>query len=323
MAALALGLIAPDLALAQQTIPIPSETPPALMAYLHRQAPATTVTGYLYLPAGAAGPVPAMILKHDSSGLTGASGDNIRAWAKQLNAWGVAAFIVDSFGPRGVTSTTADQTVLPQWADLADSFNALKLLAADPRIDKSRIGIMGWSRGGMIAMIAALETARRAVLSADGPRFAAHIVFYGSAATQYRDSATDGAPLLFFHGEADDYVALASVKESAAWIQGKGDAVTFITYPGATHAFDVQGGVSGLVRSVQSGRNCDAVIDLPTVQVTRLDHKPATGITVQAFSAYFRSCTVMGAHLAYDAAARADTVQKTHAFLQQVFHIGG
>ncbi|HXQ11281.1 MAG TPA: dienelactone hydrolase family protein [Caulobacteraceae bacterium] len=321
--ALVLGLAAAGGVRAQERIAIPSETPPLLGAYLHQKAPPTTVVGYLYMPANATGPAPALILKHSSGGLTGADGENVRAWAKTLNGWGVAAFAVDSFGPRGVGSTVSDQSQLPQWADLADSFNALKVLAADPRIDKSRIGIMGWSRGGTIAMLTALEAARRAVIDADGPKFAAHIVFYGSASTQFRDTATDGAPMLFLHGSADDYVAVGPTKEFADWAQSMGDPVTFITYPGAYHEFDVAGGFNGYAAAVQSGRNCDAVIDLSTGQVVRMDHKPANGVTVAAYGAYFKSCIQSGADLHYNAQARADAVQQVHAFLQRVFHIAG
>jgi dienelactone hydrolase len=321
--ALALGLSAASVARAQERIEIPSETPPLLGAYLHGKAPPTTVVGDLYMPASPTGAVPALILKHSSGGLTGADGDNVRAWAKTLTGWGVAAFVVDTFGPRGVGSTVTNQSQLPQWADLADSFNALKVLAADPRIDKSRIGIMGWSRGGTIAMLTALETARRAVIDRDGPKFAAHIVFYGSASTQFRDTATDGAPMLFFHGAADNYVSVAPTKEFADWAQSMGDPVTFITYPDTYHEFDVAGGFSGYAASVQSGRNCDAVVDLSTGQVVRMDHRPAAGVTVAAYGAYFKSCIQSGADLHYNAQARADAVQQVHAFLQRVFHIAG
>ena len=323
LAVFALALIAPGLARAQETISIPSETPALLGAFLHRQAPPQTVVGYLYMPANATGPVPALILKHDSGGLTPPGADNIRKWAETLNSWGVAAFVVDSFGPRGISGTASDQSQLNQIADVADAFNGLKVLAADPRIDKTRIGIFGWSRGGTVAMVTALETARLAVLDPDGPKFAAHIVFYGSSATQYRDKATDGAPMLFFHGQTDDYAAMAPTKEFADWAQSMGDAVTFISYPDTYHRFDVEGTHDGVVSTVQSGRNCDAVIDLSSFSVVRMGHQPASGVTPQALGAYFKSCTQLGAHLAYNAQARADAVEKVHAFLRQVFHIAG
>jgi dienelactone hydrolase len=322
-AALLLALATPGLARAQQTVAIPSETPALMGGFLHRQAPPQNVVGYLYLPANATGPVPALVLKHDSGGLSGPGGDNVRKWAQMLAGWGVAALVVDSFGPRGVSGTASDQAQLSQWVDVADALNALKVLAADPRIDKNRIGIMGWSRGGTVAMVTALETARQAVLDPDGPKFAAHIVFYGSGATQYRDKATDGAPMLFFHGAADDYAAMAPTKEFADWAQTMGDAVTFIAYPGDYHRFDVEGQHGGFVSGVQSGRNCDVVIDLATGQVVRMDHKPASGVTVQSYTAYFKSCTELGADLDYDAQARTDAVAKVHAFVQQVFHLGG
>jgi len=304
---------------AQEKIAIPSRTPALMAEYLHGGGPAVTVTGYLYLPAHASGPVPAMILKHGSGGLESAAGDNIRKWARTLAGWGVAAFIVDSFGPRGISSTGSDQAQLRTWADLTDTFEALKVLADDPRIDKSRIGVVGWSRGGGVVMETALESARRAVLGADGPRFAAHVVFYGPADTQYRDTATDHAPMLFFHGEADDYVPVGPTREFADWIQTMGNPVTFISYPGAYHDFDVEGGVNGFARTVETGRNCDVVIDLSTGHVVRMNHQPASDVTVQQFGAYFKGCIARGADLAPNAAARADAVEKLHAFLRSVF----
>ncbi|MFI4973287.1 MAG: dienelactone hydrolase family protein [Caulobacterales bacterium] len=320
---LALAL-APSWAQAQEKISIPSETPGGMGPYMHREAPPATVVGYLYLPANATGPVPALILKHGSGGLKGATGDNIRKWAKTLTSWGVAAFVVDSFGPRGISETASDQSQLRIFADLADSFAALKVLAADPRIDKNRIGIMGWSRGGSIAMVSALESARRAVLDADGPKFAAHIVFYGAASNQFRDKATDGAPMLFFHGESDNYVPVGPTVEFADWIKGMGNAVTFVTYPRTYHDFDVEGGYQGLARDVESGRHCDVVTDMSTGRVTRMGGQAPTGpLTPQLVGAYMKSCMERGGDLAYNAQARSDAVIKVHAFLQQVFHIAG
>ena len=168
-------------------------------------------------------------------------------------------------------------------------------------------------------METALESARRAVLGDDGPKFAAHVVFYGPADTQYRDTATDHAPMLFFHGEADDYVTIGPTREFADWIQGMGNPVTFIGYPHTYHDFDVEGGVNGFARTVETGRKCDAVLDFSTGRVVRLNHQPASGVTAQAFGAYFKSCIERGADLAPNPTARADAVEKLHAFVKTVF----
>jgi hypothetical protein len=37
-------------------------------------------------------------------------------WARRLNAWHIAALVIDSFSPRRVTKTVTDQSRLPVWA---------------------------------------------------------------------------------------------------------------------------------------------------------------------------------------------------------------
>ena len=106
-----------------------------------------------------------MVLKHGSGGLHGPNGDNIKKWASTFAGWGIAAFVVDSFGPRGMAATVADQSKLSSWADVADALAALKVLSTDPRIDNTRIGVVGWSRGGGAAFNTALETVRKSVIS--------------------------------------------------------------------------------------------------------------------------------------------------------------
>jgi dienelactone hydrolase len=323
MVALALASAAPLICTAQEKVDIPSRTPSTWSEYAHGQGEAVTVVGHLYLPSGAKGPVPAMILKHGSAGLTGAQGDNIRKWAKSLNNWGVAAFVVDSFGPRGIGESASDQSKLRSLADLADSFAALKVLAADPRIDASRIGIIGWSRGGSVAMVTALESARLAVLAPADPKFAAHVVFYGMASPQYRDTATDHAPMLFLHGDSDNLVPFGPTREFADWIQTQGNPVTFQTYPGVYHDFDVEGGIDGSVRMVETARNCDVVVDCSSGQVIRMDYKPVTGVSGLALIRYMRGCMQRGAELHPNGPARADAVERVHRFLVQTFHIPG
>jgi dienelactone hydrolase len=277
----------------------------------------TTVSGELYMPAKVSGAVPAMVLKHGSGGLQGTNGDNIRKWAATIASWGVAAFVVDSFGPRGMSSSVADQSKVSAWADVADALAGLKVLAADPRIDKSRIGIVGWSRGGGVAERTALEVVRKSVIT-DDLKFAAHIVFYGDSEFQYRGNLTDQSPMLFFHGESDNYVGIGPTREFADWAKSKGNDVTFVAYPKTFHDFDVPGN-SGVVKEAQVFTKCDEVVDLSTGKVVRLNHVDNPTTTPEQLAAYAKTCMSHGATIQYNAAERADAVEKVHEFLKKNF----
>ncbi len=77
------------------------------------------------------------------------------AHAEALVDDGFAAFMLDSFGARDVTSTVANQTQFSFAASAYDVLAAWKVLAAHPQIDASRIGAQGHSRGGSAVMTAA------------------------------------------------------------------------------------------------------------------------------------------------------------------------
>ncbi len=81
---------------------------------------------------------------------------------------GIAAFVLDSFGARDVTSTVANQTQFSFAAAAYDVLAAWKVLAALPEIDATRIGAQGHSRGGS------------AVLTGGARRFADAVVGPGN-----------------------------------------------------------------------------------------------------------------------------------------------
>src|SRR5215470_5139419 len=139
--AIAILLAGPGVARGQQKVSIPSFTPTSLSQLVRHQAPEAMVSGEIYLPPKASGPAPALVLKHGSGGLQGPTGTNIRKWATTFKGWGVAALVVDSFGPRGLASTATDQSKLSSGADVADALAALQVLGADSRFDRSRIGV--------------------------------------------------------------------------------------------------------------------------------------------------------------------------------------
>ena len=98
-------------------------------------------------------------------------------WADHFNDIGVAAFVVDSFAPRNIRETATDQTQLSTAANVADALAALRLLATHPKLDAKRIGVIGFSKGGQVALYTALEPFRRAIIT-DETRFAAHAPLY-------------------------------------------------------------------------------------------------------------------------------------------------
>ena len=74
-------------------------------------APAT-VDGTLVLPAGAAARMPAMVIAHGSGGILPGREE---AWAGRLNGLGIATFVVDSFAPRGLSSTARTRAGSRPW----------------------------------------------------------------------------------------------------------------------------------------------------------------------------------------------------------------
>jgi poly(3-hydroxybutyrate) depolymerase len=73
--------------------------------------------GELFLPAGP-GPFPAMVVLHGCDGV----GPHYRTWARQLQVWGYAALLVDSFGPRGVREVCGEvRRVDPQAAPVSQA----------------------------------------------------------------------------------------------------------------------------------------------------------------------------------------------------------
>ena len=109
-------------------------TPSGPTELIRRSYPATgtIVAGTLVLPPSADDRTPAMVIAHGSGGILPG---REAAWSARLNALGIATFVVDSFTPRGLQSTSRDQSRLSTKANLADALAALRLLATHPRID--------------------------------------------------------------------------------------------------------------------------------------------------------------------------------------------
>lgn len=280
---------------------------------------AVNILGQLFLPPGTA-KAPAVILVHGSGGVYDELFD---FWPKQFNAAGIAVFTLDMFGPRGVTSTAEDQSKVPFTADVADVFSALRLLATHPRIDARRIAVMGFSRGGTATLRASVERIAASQQLPDGLRFAAAIPTYaGGCNGIFRLVVKPGvfskAPMMFIHGDADDYTPIGPCREYADQIGKAGTPVEFVTIEGAHHKFDAGDTRRHfLSRASKTKADCPIEVDINTFYA--FDRTTGQRLQGEAYTTALKNCSTIGATVEGNTGARDKAAQAAVAFLKKAF----
>lgn len=202
-----------------------------------RPATPTPIWGDLELPPSPAARYPAVVVVHGSGGV----GSREDRWADELRQAGLATFQLDSFTGRGINFTAYDQEQLSGVAMIGDAYRALELLVTHPRLDPARIAVMGFSKGGFVALYAALTRFHR-LYGPAGARFAQHVAFYPPCYVTYvADEAVTDRPIRLFHGTADDLAAIEPCRAYLARLRQAGADAQLIEYAGAAHGFDRPG----------------------------------------------------------------------------------
>jgi dienelactone hydrolase len=316
-----LMLIANSLALAQTLdktssgrIEFQSYTPKSMfdLARERRQSwSEIKIWGDLSFPSGAQDKVPAIILSHGSGGVE----RSMAQWVEALNDIGVATFVVDTFGPRGVKRTAEDQTIVSPAANLMDAFQALNLLATHPRIDRDRIGVMGFSRGGEVAFRAAIEPLLRIIVKSD-LKFALHIPVYAGCNQVYWSDKLTKAPLLNLVGASDDYTHAAPCEALAQKYALAGTPVRSINYPNAHHAWDATYPVFALPNA-SSGFNCGVIRwDIDSWTIT--SEKTGEVIAPEKLAAFSNACVTRGVHAGRNEQAFRQSRTDVQNFVKQI-----
>lgn len=275
------------------------------------------VFGFLYLPKSpdTAKRVPAMVVVHSSGGARDTrEGD----YGRRLSESGIAVLAIDAFSPRGIRSTVEDQSRIATAQIVRDAFAAFAYLSKHSSIDPTRVGVMGMSLGGSVAIQAAdvreEATARKRM---EVGNFAVHVSLYPSCSTQYRNPRMI-APMLVLIGADDDYTG---VKQCAAYlerIRAAGGKAELKTFPGAVHGFDGDTSTRRhfYVSTAQNFRECTFYIEddgrIVTQAGTLIDlSAPAAAIEIAR-----RECMKQGATVGADAAAKAQALADIKAFLK-------
>jgi acetyl esterase/lipase len=204
--------------------------------------------GDLYLPQGA-GPFPAVLVIHGGGWIHGDRSDG-EGYARRLADAGFAAYNIE------YRLAPADR--FP--AQLDDVKNALRWLSANAtrlRIDPERLGLMGYSAGAHLALLAGLagepDVPRvRAIVAGAGPADlsvypASPYIFqfiggpptefpaeYAAASPIHLASADD-PPVLLYHGRMDRLVEIEQSRNMLAALQQAGVPARLIEVPLSGH----------------------------------------------------------------------------------------
>jgi dienelactone hydrolase len=259
----------------------------------------------LRIPQGQKAKFPAVVLIHGSGGVSG----SMDLWVHALNQAGIATLVVDTFSGRGITSTVQDQTLLHSLAMMVDGYRGLDLLAKHPRIDASKISIMGFSKGAVASVFSA--STRFKALYGSSAKFASHIGLYTPCNTRFiGDTDLTGSPLRFFHGTSDDYVNVLPCRAYVAELKSKGVDITLTEFANTQHGYDSPLAPEKLaVPTAQSTRNCQFI-------------EKSKGELLNAQSgapfSYNDTCVALGAHVGHNPDSTAKTVKSVVEFLQSL-----
>jgi dienelactone hydrolase len=277
-----------------------------------------SIAATLSFPDVARDRYPAVVIVH---GLGGYVESNEGWHAAEFRKAGFATLTYDSPTARSMRQgSSTDSRSGPPWASaVAEAYAALTLLAADPRIDASRIAIAGFSFGGEVAHLAAFERLR-AALAPGQNRFAAHVFYYpaGVYGVAAEPAAYTGAPILMLLGEKDDNLPFAKAEEYLTYARSAGSAlpIEVSIYPGAYHAWTVPSlGAARFYPQYPSTRKCPYLLLGPSRTALLISGREAP-----MDPKVMQSCLKdgQGYTMAYDESARAKSTRETVDFLLKV-----
>jgi dienelactone hydrolase len=201
-------------------------------------SPASRPQMAIYKPAGD-GPFPAVVILPSCGGVRTETLD----WARRTVARGYVAFVVDPVTQRG-PPVCVPNSPSNHYRGTQDAFQALAHLQRFPFVDQERIGLLGFSWGAMVGLLASSPTL--AELFSPARRFVAAVGLYplchvdpmeGRPAVDFVRPDHDRPALILLAGndlEAPSLDCVALLRPLAE----KGVAVEWHLYDGATHCWD-------------------------------------------------------------------------------------
>jgi dienelactone hydrolase len=254
----------------------------------------------------------AVILSHGSGGTSRHTFD----YAGDLARQGYAVMVLDHFTPRRVLSTAHEQVRVTEQMMVADVYAALDLLATHPKIARDRIGIVGWSKGGIVAVLSAVERIARTMIG-NGQRLAFAAAFYPYCGFEFPEDRL-ASPLLMLLGELDDWTPSPPCLALADDLKSRAQPVEAVVFPGARHGFDGQGPLRSdpaWITIRDTSQKCTLVVGQDGV--TRSKDGAHDVSTYDGRLAFLKACAARGASIAGDPEARAQSRDLLFDFIRR------
>jgi dienelactone hydrolase/catechol 2,3-dioxygenase-like lactoylglutathione lyase family enzyme len=205
-----------------------------------------TMGGYFFKPQTGQPPYPALVLLHGFAG----HAHNLAGLARRATASGYAALALSLRGWLGSDGENDQGLRQP-----LDVLAAIDWLARRPLVDRNRIGLVGASMGGQVALLtAAHKPPIKAVASYFAPTDLARWREANPFIRDYLDDlcgpeglpvrspilrvAQIDVPVLLIHGDRDENVPVAQTEAMAQSLKEHGKDVETFILEGATHYFN-------------------------------------------------------------------------------------
>ena len=218
----------------------------------------TRLVGYVFEPTGR-GPHAAVVMLHGRAGPYSSLAKGVytaatlskrhKEWGEFWAERGYVAMLVDSFGPRGFPggfprgsyedrpADVSEQTVRP-----LDAYGALRYLRGRRDVIADRIGVQGWSNGGMTTLVTLSERAPGIAQPTPESGFRAAIAEYPGCGMEAVKGRYRGyAPMLVMLASADEEVSPKICQSWAKRAKEGGTELDLVVFEGAEHNFDDPG----------------------------------------------------------------------------------
>ena len=219
------------------TLEVPSASPRNYYQAISEpdSMPRVTLDGKLFLPEGASAqhPVPVVMVVPGSLGVA----ESHLMHAESFVEAGYAAFVLDNFGARSVTSTVANQTQFSFAASAYDVLASFLVLAARPEIDKDRIAAQGHSRGGSAVLTASARRFADPVLG-EGVGLCGVLAAYPWCGHQFEDPRVGDTRVFVLMGDRDEWCSPMQVQGHCHALRLVGADATLRLIGKAHHSFD-------------------------------------------------------------------------------------